>query len=244
MRVLLTRAAEDCARSARFLRRLGVEAVCAPLIVTRPADPAPALAACDGVIVTSAKAAAFLADLPPACRGKPIFAVGPRTARAIARHGFAARHVGAGDALSLLRDIPRIMTPPAHLLHVTGRDHKAEPARGLRARGFDLVLWEAYEARACDALNREAIAALVAGRIHAALHYSPRSAKLALARIGEAGLQARFAALRHVAISPDVAAILRDGGCHDVAASPAPNEKAMFRVLLDRPETARGGPDA
>jgi len=244
MRVLLTRAAEDCARSARFLRRLGVEAVCAPVIETRPADPAPALAACDGVIVTSAKAAAFLADLPPACRGKPIFAVGPRTARATARHGFAARHVGAGDALSLLREIPKIMTPPAHLLHVTGRDHKAEPARGLRAQGFDVTLWEAYEARACRALTGEAVTALEARTVHAALHYSPRSAKLALARIGEAGLQACFAALRQVAISADVAAILRNAGCADVAIAAAPNEKAMFRVLLDTPETARGGRDA
>lgn len=233
MRVLLTRAAEDCARSARFLRRLGVDTVCAPLIETRPADPAPALAACDGVIVTSAKAAAFLADLPQACRGKPIFAVGPRTARATARHGFAARHVGAGDAGSLLRAIPAIMPPPANLLHVSGRDHKAEPARGLRARGFVVTLWEAYEAHARPSLSAQVITALEADRIDAALHYSPRSAKLALARIGEAGLQARFAALRHVAISPDVAAILRDGGCHDVVASPAPNEKAMFRVLLD-----------
>jgi len=144
-----------------------------------------------------------------------------------------ARHVGAGDAGSLMRAIPAIMPPPAHLLHVTGRDHKAEPARGLRARGFVVTLWEAYEARACPEFPPEGIDALKAGRIDAALHYSPRSAKLALARIGEAGLQARFAALRQVAISPDVAAILRDGGCRDVVVPPAPNEKAMFRVLPD-----------
>jgi uroporphyrinogen-III synthase len=233
MRVLLTRAAEDCARSARFLRRLGVETVCAPLIETRPADPPPALHDCDGVIVTSAKAAAFLADLPPACRAKPIFAVGPRTARALARHGFAARHVGAGDALSLLRDIPRLISPPAHLLHVTGRDHKAEPARGLRGQGFTVTLWEAYEARALPALAPEALAALEAGRMHAALHYSPRSAKLALARIAETGLRERFCELRQVAISPDVAEILRDAGCRDVVTATTPNEKAMFRVLVE-----------
>ena len=240
MRVLLTRASEDCARSARFLRRLGIEALCAPLIETQPADPPPALHDCDGVIVTSAKAAAFLAGLPQVCREKPVFAVGPRTARATARHGFPARHVGAGDARSLLRDIPRLIAPPAHLLHVTGRDHKPEPARGLRAAGFRVTLWEAYEARACDALDASAIAALQAGSVHAALHYSPRSAKLALARTAEAGLTARFSALRHVAISPDVAAILHDAGCGDVAVAAAPNEKAMFRVLLER----RNGPDA
>ncbi|MCC5978263.1 MAG: uroporphyrinogen-III synthase [Salinarimonas sp.] len=232
MRVLLTRAAEDCARSARFLRRLGIEAVCAPLIETRPADPPPPLATCDGVIVTSAKAAPYLAQLPPVCRTAPVFAVGPRTARALARHGFAARHVGAGDALSLLRDIPRLMSPPAHLVHVTGRDHKAEPAQGLRALGFCLTLWEAYEARALLAFAQEIVTALEAGEIHAALHYSPRSAKLALARVGEAGLAEPFNGLRHVAISLDVAMILRQAGCPNVAAASAPNEKAMFRVLL------------
>ncbi len=244
MRVLLTRAAEDCARSARFLRRLGIEALCAPLIETCPADSPPAALACDGVIVTSAKAAAFLPGLPQVCREKPVFAVGPRTARATARHGFPARHVGAGDALSLLRDIPRLIAPPAHLLHVTGRDHKAEPARGLHAAGFRVSLWEAYEARARDALDASAIAALEAGMVHAALHYSPRSAKLVLARIDEAGLRERFTALSHVAISPDVAAILREAGCGDVIVAAAPNEKAMFRVLRDARRNARIGSDA
>lgn len=244
MRVLLTRAAEDCLRSARFLRRLGVDAVCAPLIETCPADPAPALTACDGVIVTSAKAAPFLADLPQFCRNKPIFAVGPRTARGIARHGFAAHHVGAGDAPSLLRAIPAIMSPPAHLLHVTGRDHKVEPARGLRARGFEVMLWEAYEARACPVFPADGIDALEAGAIDAALHYSPRSAKLSLARIGEAGQRERFAGLRQVAISADVAAILRDAGCRDVVVSSAPNEKAMFRVLLNARKEAQSGTNA
>lgn len=235
MRVLLTRAREDAERSARFLRRLGCEAVLAPLIVTRDGDPPPAGGAegIDALIVTSAKAAAHLERLGEGARGLPVFAVGPRTARALGARGFRDVRVSAGDAQALLRDVPRLLPAPARLLHAAGRDRKEEPARGLRAMGYEVRVWTAYVAEAVEALPATGVAALRAGAVDAALHYSPRSAKLLLERAHAVGLAAALSELDHVAISPDVARTLREAGLPRVHAAVAPNEKAMFRVILD-----------
>jgi uroporphyrinogen-III synthase len=233
MRVLLTRALEDAGRSARLLAKLGIESVFAPVLETRDGVEAPPEGGFDGLIVTSAKAASRLWRFDAELRALPVFAVGPRTARAVGSHGISDVHCSAGDAQSLIRDIPTILPPPARLLHIAGRDRKEEPARSLREMGYEVSLWTAYVAAAVEELPEPARRALDDGAIDAALHYSPRSAKLVLELVEQAGVSAAFARLRHVAISPDVAAVLRDGGCERVVHSPRPNEKAMFRVLVE-----------
>jgi uroporphyrinogen-III synthase len=233
MRVLLTRAAEDAARSALLLAKLGFESLVAPVIETRDGVESPPEGVFDGLIVTSAKAASRLWRFDAELRALPVFAVGPRTARAVGSQGIADVHCSAGDAKSLIRDIPRILEPPARLLHIAGRDRKDEPARSLREMGYEVSLWTAYVAAAAEELPEAGRRALDDGAIDAALHYSPRSAKLALELVAQAGLSERFARLRHVAISADVAAVLRESGCERVGHAPKPNEKAMFRVLIE-----------
>ncbi len=245
MRILLTRAEEDCRRSARFLARLGCEAICAPLIETHASGEPPPAGPFDALVVTSAKGAAGAkAALEAASSGPvPVFAVGPRTARALGALGVRDVHASGGDASALLRDIPRLLEPPARLLHVAGRDRKPEPAAGLVRMGYDVAIGTAYAAEAVAGLPEPARAALAGRFLDAALHYSPRTARLALALVEKAGLQVRFAELHHVAISPDVAEILRKSGLRHVSAASAANEKAMFRVLLEKhaPAPEEGG---
>lgn len=231
-RVLVVRAAEDAARTLRLLATFGCAGLAASVIETRaldePAPPGPF----DALIVTSAKAAARLAELPQETRALPVFAVGPRTARALGAQGRRDVVASGGDAQALVRDIARIAPPPARLLHAAGRDRKPEPAASLRTQGYDVAVWTAYEARAVDRLPEPARAALSDGSIVAALHYSPRSARILLRLVSEAGLEEEFARIVHVAISPDVASILREAGLARVAAACAPNEKAMLRALF------------
>lgn len=240
MRVLLARAEEDAGRSARFLARLGVSSIVAPVIETRDGVESPPEGTFDGMIVTSAKAASRLERLDAELRNLPVFAVGPRTARAIGSHGANEVHVSAGDAEALIRDIPRILPPPARLLHVAGRNRKSEPAQSLRKLGYEVSLWTAYVAEAVGELPEPARRALAEDAVDAALHYSPRSAKLLIELVehvdgsgSQADIRASFAKLHHVVISPDVAAILRNAGFEHVDVAPEPNEKAMFRVLLN-----------
>ncbi|MEE1610757.1 uroporphyrinogen-III synthase [Microvirga sp. CF3016] len=230
MQVLVTRSAQDAERTAQKLVARGHAACLAPVTRIVPTgDPAPA-AAYDALIVTSAHAADALAGLD---RHKPVFAVGTRTADAVRALGFAHVTVADGDAVSLARLI-RESLPPGHtLLHVTGRHHKEEPASSLRAAGFPVLTWEAYEARAIERLPAAAVEALRTGQIGVALHYSRRSADLVVRLAEEAGVASNLRAVPHLCLSADVAApLVAVGATTRVAGDPS--EDALLR-LLDPP---------
>lgn len=233
MRVLVTRSPEDAARTAQKLEARGHEAVLAPVTRIVPTgEPAPA-AAYDALIVTSAHAQQALAALD---REKPVFAVGERTAEAVRTAGFAEIVVAAGDAVSLSRLIRERLPSGLTLLHVTARHHKEEPAASLRAAGFTLLPWQAYEARAVERLPERAAEALRSGQIGAALHYSRRSADLVVRLAEEAGLAAGLRAFPHLCLSADVAAPLASAGAETLVAED-PSEEALLRGLegLSRP---------
>lgn len=229
MRVLVTRSSEDAARTAEKLAGVGHEACLAPVTRIVPTgDPMPS-GPYEALIVTSAHAEAALASLD---RAKPVFAVGERTAQAVRAAGFADITVAEGDAVSLVRLIRATLTPGPTLLHVTARHHKEEPAASLRASGFTILQWEAYEAQAVGTLPDSALAALRSGQIGAALHYSRRSADLVIRLAGEAGLASSLLGIPHLCLSADVAAPLASAGATTLVAED-PSEEALLG-LLDR----------
>lgn len=230
MRILVTRSAQDAARTARKLAALGHAACLASVTRIVPTgDPAPE-APYDALIVTSAHAADAVAGLD---RLKSVFAVGGHTADAVRSRGFGDVTVAEGDAVSLSRLIRGQLRPGLALLHVTARHHKDEPAASLRAAGFSVLQWEAYEAEAVEALPEAAIEALRAGQIGAALHYSRRSADLVVRLAEEAGLASNLRAVLHLCLSADVAAPLTTTGAATRVAGD-PSEDALLR-LLDPP---------
>jgi uroporphyrinogen-III synthase len=230
MRVLVTRARDDAERTAQKLLARGHEAVLAPVIeIVATGEPAPA-GAYDAVIVTSAHAAGALSGLDD--KQTPVFAVGRSTADAVRQAGFASVLAAEGDATSLSGLIRSRMPPAGALLHVTARHRKEEPAASLRAAGFTIREWEAYEARAVESLSGATIAALRTGQIGAALHYSRRSADLVIRLAGQAGLASALRALPHLCLSADVAAPLRAAGAVSLIAE-EPSEDALLG-LLDR----------
>jgi uroporphyrinogen-III synthase len=113
---------------------------------------------------------------------------------------------------------------------VTARHHKEEPAASLRAAGFTVLQWEAYEAKAVERLPEAAIAALRSGQIGAALHYSRRSADLVVRLAEEAGLASSLRAFPHLCLSADVAAPLTTAGAATFVAGD-PSENALLRLL-------------
>ena len=228
MRVLVTRARDDARRTAEKLAARGHEAVLAPVTEIAPTgEPAPA-GPYDALVVTSAHAGAALLRL--ADKQKPVFAVGERTADAAREAGFACVVAAEGDALSLSGLIRNTLSPGLALLHVAARHRKDEPAASLRAAGFILRQWEAYEARAVQGLPQATIAALRTGQIGAALHYSRRSACL-FARLAEqAGLASALRALPHLCLSADVAAPLEAAGVLPLKAG-EPSEEALLELL-------------
>lgn len=228
MRVLLTRALEDAERTAQRLAMLGHEPVVAPITRVVPtADPRPP-GSWDALIVTSAHAEAALEGI--AAEDHPVFAVGDRTALAVRRAGLSSVLVADGDAVSLAALIRGRLEPGRTLLHVTARHHKDEPAASLRAAGFHIVTWEAYEAEAVQNLPDNAIRTLRAGQIEAVLHYSRRSADLFLRLATEANLSANLAIPVHVCLSADVAAPFEALGLSTRVAT-RPDEDALLATL-------------
>ncbi|MDX5360970.1 MAG: uroporphyrinogen-III synthase, partial [Alphaproteobacteria bacterium] len=93
MRVLLTRPAEDAARTAEAFAARGVETLCAPLMQIRRRRVAPeavrsALEGAQALLVTSANGVRALAAATQA-RGIRVLAVGPASAEAARDAGFA-----------------------------------------------------------------------------------------------------------------------------------------------------------
>ena len=228
MRVLVTRARDDARRTARKLAALGHEAVLAPVTEVVPTGEPMPTGSFEALVVTSAHAGEALASFLD--KHKPVFAVGERTADAAREAGFACVVAGEGDAHSLSGLIRNTLSPGLALLHVTARHRKDEPAASLRAAGFILRQWEAYEARAVQGLPQATIAALRTGQIGAALHYSRRSAWL-FARLAEqAGLASALRALPHLCLSADVAAPLEAAGVLPLKAG-EPSEEALLELL-------------
>ena len=229
MRVLVTRSPEDALRTAEKLAARGHEACLAPVTRIVPTgDPMPSQPY-DALIVTSAHAEEALASLD---RSKPVFAVGERTAEPVRAAGFASITVVEGDAISLVRLIRGTLKPGLTLLHVTARHHKEEPALSLRAAGFTILQWEAYEAEAVQTWPDNAIEPLRSGQIAAALHYSRRSADLVIRLAGEAGLASSLLTFPNLCLSADVAAPLRSAGATTLVAE-EPSDEALLG-LLDR----------
>jgi len=223
MRILLTRAREDAERTAEKLASLGHEAEIAPVLRIVPTgDPMPndSYAA---LIVTSAHAMEALSDF--ANKSLPVFSVGERTSDALREGGFTSIETAAGDAISLSALIRRHIEPPYTFLHVTARHHKEEPASSLRAAGFTLLTWEAYEAEALASLPETAVEALRTGKIGAVLHYSRRSAELFIQLAEQAGLRSAILGCLHLCLSADVAAPLEAmGAATRIAGGPHENE--------------------
>ncbi|MGO4526312.1 uroporphyrinogen-III synthase [Microvirga sp. 2MCAF35] len=226
-RILVTRSAPDAERTAEKLAALGHDSCLAPVTRIVPTgDPAPETPY-DALIVTSAHAAEALTVLD---RQKPVFAVGERTAEVVRAEGFAQITVADGDAVSLSRLIRANLPPGFALLHVTARHHKEEPAASLRAAGFTVLQWEAYEAQAVEALPEAAAEALRTGQIGAALHYSRRSADLVVRLVREAGLASSLQAFPHLCLSADVAVPLTAVGV-GVRVADDPSEDALLGLL-------------
>jgi uroporphyrinogen-III synthase len=228
MRVLLTRPRQQAEATAARLRELGHEPILAPLLSIRPSCERPPAGPYDALIVTSANAVPALEPFETKTR---VFAVGTRTADAARSSGFREVFAAEGDAASLSSLIVRSLSSGARLLHLAGRDHKAEPRASLLAAGFAVETFIAYEAQPATALPHELRDAMLGEGIDAALHYSRRTVEAAIALCAAAGLIDRFLALRHACLAEDVALPLRERGVRRLILARAPEEASLLSAL-------------
>ncbi len=226
-KIALFRARDDAARSAARLRRLGFAVACLPVVEIAPLSFAPRKRRYDAVVATSALA--FLGE-PPIETFSPLYVVGARTARAAEARGWRIAAPSAPDAERLIEMLKRRIGPGASVLYLAGRDRKPALEAALD-QICALEVAEAYAAEARKAWLPAEVRALAS--CAAALHYSRRSAALAARLADSAGAAARFAGMRHVCLSNDVAEPLRAIGATQVLVADQPEETALFAALSE-----------
>ncbi len=233
MRVLVTRPEAQAARTARRLAELGHEPVVAPALeIAATREPLPK-SAFDFVLATSAQAFAGI-ELPARFTALPLACVGEKTAQAGRKAGFLRIQVAPhGEALA--KELAAEGNARS-ALYLAGRERKDALETILRAKNWRVEIVETYAATPVAAWTDEIRAALDAGDIDAVLHYSPRSAAIALALIGREAARR----LRHYCLSPAVAAACRDWApAEKIVSASHPDEESLM-TLLSKPVRSLG----
>ena len=181
---------------------MGHESLLAPVLVTELLPVVLPNRLPDALLLTSARAlAALTPDQTHSLATCPVYAVGRRTAEAARRRGFKDVRVGGPDAPGLARLLVLTARPGARLLYLAGRVRKPEMESALRGWGYDLSVLDTYDAAEAPPWDERVRRALDGGCLDACLHYSRRSAELALRFADQAAVAQPFRALRHVCIS-------------------------------------------
>ncbi len=191
-RVLVTRPAATGAEVAARLQASGLEAVCLPLIETRPvADTGPLdavlsrFSTLDWVVFASAGAVRLVAAragelgiAPPRAGAGPRICAGPASAAVLEDAGWPCDLLVAPFSAERARDalLPRVGEGTRVLLPraAVGRDVIAP---GLRERGADVQEVSLYETVADRRRADEAVRRLASGELDAVLFFSPSAVR-------------------------------------------------------------------
>jgi len=245
-RVAVSRSAAETAPLAALLAPLGAEVTAIPLIaIDPPGDPAPlraaaaAIAEYDWVVVTSAHAAAALADAMAAARGSApwpprvrVAAVGMGTVEALAARAIPVALVPAqadGAALAAALAAEHTVAGTRILFPRSDRARRALPD-GLRSAGARVDEIEAYRTRLDPAPAAVLAAAVTRGEVDGLVLTSPSNAD-SLAAAAGAGLAAALSGVRVVAIGPATATRLRELGRPADAEAEHPDPAGLLTAL-------------
>lgn len=231
MLVLLTRPEPAASQTAERLKTLGHDSLIDSMLRIAPTRTPLPEGGFDAVAFTSVNGVRAFAAHPDFARfsALPAFAVGSRTAREARIKGFAKVTDCAGDASALAGRLAADLGEGARVLNPAGEDRAADLAELLAGPGLKVELAIVYAAVPADALSEEARAALAQGTVAAALHLSHRTVQTLLHCVAAAGLQERFAEVRQLCLSAQVAAPF--GARDKVEIAAEPNEDALLALL-------------
>jgi len=233
VRLLLTRPEPDAQRTATVLRAQGHDVIIAPLLRIAPvADAQIGAGPWAAILITSANAVSAVVAHARAAqlRALPVFAVGRRSADAMAAAGFADVTAADGNASDLARLVAARMRPTAPLLYLAGEDRAGDLAGDLRAHGFAVETAAIYRAVAASSLPPEAADAL-AGGIDGVLHFSRRSAEVFVEAARAAGVLEGALQAVQFCLSAPIAEPLARAGAADIRVAERPNEALLLALI-------------
>jgi uroporphyrinogen-III synthase len=235
--VLITRPEPGAAETAAAVAALGWRPVLAPALVLAPLPPPGGLDGPAQALLLASRAAARA--LPGVPRGLPVLAVGAGTAAEARAAGFTRVTAAPGDAAALAAQAAATLRPAGGpLLLAVGRGYGGALAAALREQGFAVRRRVVYAARPADSLPAEAMAALRAGQVRAALFFSPRSASVTMTLLRQAGLTETVGRVEALALSARIATALAGLSWQEIRATPTPEPMALLALLGQAPHLA------
>jgi uroporphyrinogen-III synthase len=233
MRVLVTRPETDSVRTAARLAALGHEAVIdsvfsvEPIGFDVPTDLFTALA------VTSANAVRIALGNKTLSRYRslPLFAVGHQTGEVAWQSGFKKIEVADGDVRSLATLLANRLSPGARVLYLAGENRAQDLATLVAPSGIRVEILIVYRASVAASFSETTREMILANKIGAILHYSPRGARVFVTLAKEARLNEAIKFVHHLCLSEAVAAPLLAAGLK-VRIAVKPDETALLALLL------------
>lgn len=223
--VLITRPAQDAARTAERVQALGWTPLLAPLLTiqTRSLSHPRHI---DAILVTSGNALPALAGL----EGTPLLTVGDATAARARAMGFQTVFSAGGDATNLAALAQRRCKPGTSLLLASGAGQGRDLAQALRQSGFRVHRRVAYAAHAVPTLPAAVARALNDGELRAALFLSAETARVFAALLPTA-LRPLLSRVDALAIGPPAAAVLAPLPWRHVRVSLTPTLDGLLTLL-------------
>jgi uroporphyrinogen-III synthase len=222
MRVAITRAAPDNARTAERVRERGGEPVLAPLLSIVPCGYDTNTDDAQAIIFTSSNGVRAFPDVVGA-RDRIVLTVGDATAEAARDAGFKDVRSADGDVESLAALAHTSLDPAkGKLIHIAGDHVAGDLAGALRAAGFVVERRFAYASVAAAALPDAFKAPLDAVTFHSA-----RAAETFVA-LGAPGATQLTAAC----FSQNVADAASAAPWRRLIVSPAPRDEALLDALF------------
>ena len=232
MRVLVTRPMADADEIAALLKTRGHAAIVAPLLSVHFQDGPPIeLAGIQAILATSANGVRALSQRIER-RDLPLFAVGPQTAEAARRAGFASIKSADGDAVALAKAVPTwVSARNGPLLHASGADGGGRLAKMLHDSGFTVRTEYLYKVESVAKLPAIARDALTGGSLDAVLVFSPRGARTFANCVEGAGLAIAASDLVGVCISEAAATALAPLVLREIRVAAQPNQSSLLNCL-------------
>lgn len=243
MRVLITRPLVDARRTADLMRSRGADPVIEPLfsISTIPAARVDTTDA-QGFLITSANGARAVAAILQRDHAEafalPAYCVGDASAETARDIGFKQVRSADGDVHALAA-LVRAKAKPGDgvLIHAAGTHLAGDLAGMLESSGYSVRRERLYETRQAVALSRETTGLIATGRVHAALFYSPRTAKIFVDLARKAKVADACANIVAYCLSQAVAEALRPIPFARVRTADEPTQDSLL-AIFDADRTA------
>jgi len=231
-RVAVMRERVAAFKTAERLLAKGYDPVLAPVADIVPTGAEPEDRRFGLVIATSAHTVRGLSEAALArLRTIEAYVVGGETDRAFAAAGHMARRRVFADAAALGEALVARRGAAAEFLYLAALHRNSTIEQVLAASSAKLSVVVVYEAKARSLWSQKEAQAVAACTF--ALHYSQRSAEVALELAAKAKIEPSFLALTHVCLSAAVAEPLQKAGARTVLTAASPDEPGLLERLAE-----------